>query len=34
MRARFGKPTKLGYAVFGILAILVVGIVVGGTGLH
>jgi hypothetical protein len=37
MRARFGKPTTLGYVVFGTLAILVVGIVVGvmiggGTG--
>lgn len=37
MRARLGKPTKLGYAVFGILAIIVIGIVVGvliggGTG--
>jgi hypothetical protein len=37
MRARLGKPTKLGYAVFGVLAIIVVGIVVGvliggGTG--
>jgi hypothetical protein len=37
MRARLGKPTTLGYVVFGISAILVVGIVVGviiggGTG--
>ncbi len=37
MRARLGKPTKLGYVVFGILAIIVVGIVGGvliggGTG--
>ncbi len=37
MRSRFGKPTTLGYAVFGILAILIVGIVVdviigGGVG--
>jgi hypothetical protein len=29
MRARLGKPTKLGYVVFVISAILVVGIVVG-----
>jgi hypothetical protein len=37
MRARLGKPTALGYVVFAILAIIVVGIVVGvliggGTG--
>ncbi|MCW2978830.1 MAG: hypothetical protein JWO14_557 [Solirubrobacterales bacterium] len=37
MRARFGKPTTLGYVVLGISAILIVGIVVGviiggGTG--
>ena len=37
MRARFGKPTTLGYVVFGILGVLIVGIVVGvmiggGTG--
>lgn len=37
MRAHLGKPTKLGYAVFAIVAILVVGVVLGviiggGTG--
>ncbi len=29
MRARLGKPTKLGYVVFAIIAILVVGVVIG-----
>lgn len=29
MRARFGKPTRLGYVVFGLLGILVAAIVVG-----
>jgi hypothetical protein len=37
MRAHLAKPTRLGYVVFGILAIIVIGIVVGviiggGTG--
>jgi hypothetical protein len=30
MRAHIAKPTRLGYVVFGILAIIVIGVIIGG----